>query len=122
MNGIRLLLDTNAVIYLLQGNKNVTDLVNNASIYVSAITVTELLSKQLKTTEEKLINLLIEDVYVVHTNDFIVREGASLRRKEKIKTPDALVAATALFVEAPLVSADKIFKKVEGLSFIELTI
>jgi predicted nucleic acid-binding protein len=41
-----------------------------------------------------------------------------LRAKKKLKLPDAIVAATALYHNLPLVSSDKSFKGVEGLDFI----
>jgi predicted nucleic acid-binding protein len=46
MNGIRLVCDTNPLIYLLDGNQPLAEFLDNKQIYVSVITELELFSKQ----------------------------------------------------------------------------
>jgi len=41
-----------------------------------------------------------------------------LRQKQNIKVPDAIIAATCLFLEVPLVTADKGFKNIYGMELI----
>jgi predicted nucleic acid-binding protein len=41
-----------------------------------------------------------------------------LRRKYSIKLPDAIIAATAIFLNIPLISADKHFEKIAELMFV----
>ena len=40
-----------------------------------------------------------------------------LRRQYTLKLPDAIVAATAIFLGIPLISADKHFEKISELTF-----
>ena len=42
-----------------------------------------------------------------------------LRRNYKLKLPDAIIAATAIFLGIPLISADGHFDKIEDLVFIK---
>jgi predicted nucleic acid-binding protein len=41
-----------------------------------------------------------------------------LRQQIKIKTPDAIIAATSQYLQIPLVTADKGFKNILGLELI----
>jgi predicted nucleic acid-binding protein len=41
-----------------------------------------------------------------------------LRQKQKIKLPDAIVAATSLYLQLPLVTADQGFKGIKGIELI----
>jgi predicted nucleic acid-binding protein len=45
----------------------------------------------------------------------IVAEVITIRRKYRLKTPDAIIAASAVKINVPLVSADKEFRRVHGL-------
>ncbi len=55
MNGIKILADTNAIIYHLAGNEKLEAVLNNNLVYISSITYAELLSKQLSTDEEIIL-------------------------------------------------------------------
>jgi predicted nucleic acid-binding protein len=48
----------------------------------------------------------------------IIEQTISLHRRYRLKTPDAIIAASALHLKIPLVSADAAFKKVIGLRLI----
>lgn len=56
MSGIKVLADTNVIIYHLAGNKDLESFLNNNLIYISGITYAELLSKQLPSNEEIILN------------------------------------------------------------------
>ena len=45
-----------------------------------------------------------------------------LRGKYNLKIPDAIIAASALYLNLPLISADKVFEKVSELQFIKYEI
>jgi len=54
---------------------------------------------------------------VVLLDSHIARIGAQLRREYRLKTPDSIVAATALFPHSTLLTRNiKDFKKVSGLA------
>ena len=92
MNGIKILADTNAIIYHLAGNDKLEAVLNNNLVYISAITYTELLSKQLASNEEIVLKDYLSSLYIIHTNDIICEIAADLRKLYKIKLPDAIIA------------------------------
>jgi predicted nucleic acid-binding protein len=51
-------------------------------------------------------------------NQEIKLETIKIKQKHKIKLPDAIIAATAIYFNMPLVSADKDFSKVSNLQCI----
>ena len=56
---------------------------------------------------------------MVDINREIKDEVIALRRQYNIKLPDAIIAATALYLNMPLFSADGIFHKIQKLKFIK---
>ncbi|HRX01367.1 MAG TPA: type II toxin-antitoxin system VapC family toxin [Cyclobacteriaceae bacterium] len=120
MNGNKILLDTNAFIYFFEGRSTITDLVvNTPEIYFSAISEIELLSATHLTPNEidsiKAFLLLCQRVEL--TTD-IIDQTIMIRRQYRFKVPDAIIAASALHLKIPLVSADTDFQKVTGLTLI----
>ena len=118
MNGIReekYVADTNALIYLLSGNKCMEPF-SSASLLVSVISEMELLSfPEMRKGEEAIIRSYLSACTVLPLNTSVKETAISLRRKYRIKLPDAIVAATAVSYEVPLLTADKGFSKIEEL-------
>jgi predicted nucleic acid-binding protein len=120
MSGTKFLLDTNVIVNHLNGNKNVETLLDGALLYISAITFTELISKKLPQSESIILSDYLQTVHVIHTNDFICKLSAEIRRKSKLKLPDAIIAATSIFLDIPFVSFDSDFDRVNDLQIIKL--
>lgn len=57
----------------------------------------------------------MKEYTTVGINDAIRDQAAWIRRNLKLKLPDAVIAATALHLKAPLITRDKGFQKVAGL-------
>lgn len=55
MNGNKLFLDTNIILYLLNGDKILAELLNNKQLYISVITELELLAFKGITPKEEII-------------------------------------------------------------------
>jgi predicted nucleic acid-binding protein len=55
MSGIKILVDTNVIIYHFAGNDKIEKFLNNKLVYISAITYSELLSKPLSSSEEFIL-------------------------------------------------------------------
>jgi len=74
-SGIKyLLLDTNAVLYLLKGDQLIRSMVEDSPIYLSFISEIELLSyPTLSLTEEALILAFLQDAVVIEYNASIKR-------------------------------------------------
>ena len=115
MNGTDFLADTNAVIYLLSGNNCMKPYLQK-TLTVSVISFMELLSfPGITGDEEKMIRQFLNMRKIIQIDKDIMEKTIQLRRGYKIKLPDAIIAATALIHEIPLISADTGFCKIENL-------
>jgi predicted nucleic acid-binding protein len=113
MNG-KYLLDTNVIISLLQGNLVVAEYIHGADIYLSAITVIELFSKESISIKEKsIIKKIVSAATVLEVLNIEIREIAANYRSQKVikKTPDAIIAATAHFYNLTLITLDNDFER-----------
>ncbi len=86
MNGSDLLADTNILLYILQGNKTIGDLVKGYKIHISFISELELFSfKQISSSEEQAILYLLNYCSLIGWNEKIQKEAIFLRRKNRFK-------------------------------------
>ena len=116
MNGISIVCDTNPLIYLLNGNKDIAQFLDNKQLYLSVITELELFGKQnLSTHDCDLIEALLENCFVIDIEHEIKRIYREIKQKHTIKLPDAIIAATALYLDLPLLTYDKNFVEVTNL-------
>lgn len=101
MTGPRFLLDTNVVIGLVNGPGAARDLVDQNDAppeicAISQISRIELLSfSALSSEEEAQIDSLLSVMTIILLDDRIEREAISLRRRTRLKLPDAIIGATA---------------------------
>ena len=110
----RFLLDTNAVIYLVSGR--LVFPLPDGQYSVSIITEIELLSfSGLSAEEEQKIRELLLLLDRVHLTDAVRDETIRLRRKNRLKLPDAIIAASALTHHAILLTNDQAFSAIDGL-------
>ena len=124
--GIKYIWDTNTVIYYLQqqfppsAEKFMDNLVDEARPVISAITEIELLCwKSATVKDSEVLNSFISDALVVELEQLIKYKAVDIRKKHKIKLPDAIIAATAVVYELILVSRNvSDFKNIEGLQVI----
>lgn len=118
MNGNDILLDTNAIIYFLEGRARVAEYILFAErIYYSVITEIELLSAPHLSDEdsEAIRGFLARCQRVALTSD-VVEQAIHIRRTKGLKTPDAIIAGTALSLDLLLITADRQFKRVTDLN------
>jgi len=87
---------------------------------ISVITEIEALSWVNKdTSKEKIIQEFIQDANTIPLTPAVVYECVALRRRKKIKTPDAIIAATTIVHNLSLVTSDKDFSNIKGLKVID---
>ncbi|MEN9447772.1 MAG: hypothetical protein RJA25_1062 [Bacteroidota bacterium] len=121
MSGIRILCDTNVLIHLLNNNTDVIEFLNGKQVYISAITELEFYRKPILTSKEiKIIDTLIESCYIVDLTQPIKQLVKQLSRKYKLKLPDVIIAASALYSDIPLVTFDNDFSDIEELNLVLL--
>ncbi|GLU50913.1 type II toxin-antitoxin system VapC family toxin [Dyadobacter frigoris] len=119
MSGINILLDTNIALYVLNGDVILEQYLQGKVFYVSFINELELLGyKNITISEETKIELFLEDCAIIDINEGIKEITKQIRRNYALKLPDAIVAATAIFLGVPLLSADKQFGQVSDLTFV----
>jgi len=120
MNGIdNIVIDTNILIFYLRGDQAVESYFSDQIPVISFINELELLSggdflPDELTDIERFLRKQIIISYLPELKNIVVQ----LRAKKKIKLPDAIIAATAIYFKLPLVSSDKGFIGIEGLDFI----
>jgi predicted nucleic acid-binding protein len=116
MNGVSIVSDTNPLIYLLNGSKKAAEYLNDKQVWISAISELELYGKKgLTKAEKNNIDLLIESCFIAELNYGIKNITKILLQKVNIKLPDAIVAATALYLDLPLLTFDSDFTRVPEL-------
>jgi len=119
MNGNKLFLDTNIILYLLNGDETLAELLNGKQLYISVITELELLSyKGLTAKEEKVIKEFVSQCKTIAINSEIKQETINIRKTYNTKLPDSIIMATALYLDLPLITSDVAFKKVTELTLI----
>lgn len=119
MSGNNILLDTNAIIAVLDGHSIAKEIINNNILHISFITELEALSYQkLSASDRNLIQSFLSDCILLELNPEIKKNTIDFRIAYKLKLPDAIIAATANYYQLPLVSADKVFSKVKEIEII----
>ena len=124
--GIKYIWDTNTVIYYLQqqfppsAEKFMDKIVNEARPVISAITEIELLCwKSASEKDLEVLHNFIDDALVIELEQPIKYKTADIRKKHKIKLPDAIISATALVYELSLISRNvSDFKNIDGMQLI----
>jgi predicted nucleic acid-binding protein len=71
-------------------------------------------------SKELIISEFIQDADILALTPAIVARCVAIRRSRKIKTPDAIIAATAIVHNLILITSDNDFNKIEGLQIIDL--
>jgi predicted nucleic acid-binding protein len=119
MSGTKIILDTNTLLFYLQGKLAVKN--DISEIGISIITKIEyLVNPSLGLKDIHLFNSLEEYINVYYLSakeDAIFKETIKIRKKYKLKLPDSIIAATAIVNNATLFSSDDIFTKIFNLKF-----
>jgi len=113
MNGVKYLLDTNFILGLLQSSSTVLAEISARNILTvecaySPITRMELLGfPGITEMEDKLIRARLEKFTIIPLSFEIEDVVIELRRSQKIKLPDAIIAGTAFVNALELLTLDK---------------
>ena len=110
--GKKYLLDTNILIYIEKGisDKKVLAFLTEATIngtIISIMTAIEVLGFNFASlADQQKMELLVADCAVLPLNSLVAQHTIAIRKKHKIKLPDAIIAATALANNCVLVSCN----------------
>ncbi|TAG54150.1 MAG: PIN domain-containing protein [Cytophagales bacterium] len=118
------LIDNNAISNFFSGllTENGLDFISKVldqTPIISVITEIEALSWiNPNKSKELIVKEFIKDATILALTPDIVAQCVNIRRSRKIKTPDAIIAATAIIHNLTLITNDNDFKNIEKLSFI----
>jgi len=105
MNGNSALLDSNIIIYLSKREVPLSFLDQFDEHYISVITYMEVLGYQFRDPkEEEFIREIIEVFRILFIDQKIADMAIEIRRKRRLKLPDAIIAATAKALNLYLVT------------------
>jgi predicted nucleic acid-binding protein len=121
--GINYLWDTNTAIYFLQqqfpinAEKYIDSILQTNIPVISAITEIELLCwKTASENDLKVLNNFIQDATVIELEQEIKSKTAEIRKANKIKLPDSIIAATAIVYNLTIITRNTAdFKNIDGL-------
>jgi len=104
-----ILLDSNIVIYLSQGKLKIDDVFSSNDRYaVSIVTYMEIFSYALTSKDEiEFLQEIFSMLDIIDLNREIAECVIALRKKRKLKLPDAIIVATAKVEDAVLLTNDK---------------
>jgi predicted nucleic acid-binding protein len=118
MNGIDFIADTNFLIALHEGSP-LTEPFLDQTVAISIITEIELLGwPKITELEKRKLKALVSACEVIELRNEIKDLAILLRQKQIIKVPDAIIAATSIYLHLPLVTADRGFKNVKDVEVI----
>jgi|SRR5580698_106070 predicted nucleic acid-binding protein len=114
------ILDTNILIYFFDGNDAAGKLIREVQYNVSSITHIELLSNA-NASRRELITEFLSGTTIIHTNPAICEFAINFRLNYKIKTPDAIIAATAKYLGFTLITADAQLFQIKEIEIIKFS-
>lgn len=116
-NGVNLLLDSNILIYWLTGNVNAAKILSENNIHYSIITEIEVKGHtSLITTEQKIeFQKVLDRFKKVGLTKEIKEFAIEYKIQYNLKTPDAIIAATARYLKVPLITGDKKLLQIDNV-------
>lgn len=115
------LLDSNILIYAAQEENSFLDgWISPATAQVSAISIPEVLGfPGLSAVDEALFEDWFSVLFVHAVTESVLRQASALRRQQRMKLGDSIVAATAMVTASALVTRNvDDFKHIPGLQLI----
>ena len=124
MSGNRYLLDTNAIVALLQKDPSLIKLLQNAEwIGISVISQLEfLVFTGLTEADKQLFQQFVRRVEVIDLssqNSFLIEQIILVRQQYRLKLPDAIIAAMAIQHSAKLMTRDVRLNRVAELTVVD---
>ena len=119
MNACKYLVDTNILIYYLEGEREATDFIKNhfRECGISQINYLEIFSIPLEREEKTIIENFLKLFEVFDINSMITEQAIHNRQSKKIKLADNLIAATAQMHHLTLVTRNvKDFQNLPNLT------
>ena len=109
MNGNRILLDSNIIIYTSQRVLQFEDIAKDDDVlYMPVITNMEVLGYEFEDEgEETIVSQICENIGIIYLNNSIRESVIYYRKKKRIKLPDSIILATASVFNCILITRNK---------------
>ncbi len=116
----KIFLDTNAIIYFLRGIEGFEVIGDYKTFYYSFITEIELLS--IEDEEQRgVISDFLKKGKRIDINNKIITKTIDIRKRKRLKIPDAIIVSSAKIIQADLFTSDEeILRKIDDLRVINL--
>ncbi len=123
---MRYIFDTNTLIYFMDGTLTpkglefVLNALEKEECAISVISKIEVLGFPFPSVlqEQKAVKF-VHSLPILHLTEDVVEKSIELRKSNKPKIADAIIAATAILLDLTLISRnEKDFKNIPGLNFI----
>jgi len=106
MNGSNVLLDSNILIAISKNQDDLNNYLDNYNkVFISIISYIEVLGYDfINKIEEEIILKILQNIETIDLNVEIADIAVKVRKKNKIKLPDSVIYATAVFLNAELMT------------------
>ena len=100
------LIDTNIIIYYLEGEQAAISFLrtHRGKLSISSITWMETLSYPFTAEEEQVVRTFLQEFRLIEISSPVMELSVEIRRKKKMKLPDAIIAASAVHHDLILVT------------------
>ena len=117
MSGASIVIDTNIVVHVFEGNADVLSILAGRSLVVSVLTRMELYAWPKITVERRpRVDSFLDHCRMIGLPRSVQEEAVRLRRLYSIEMVDAIIVATSVVHGMPFVTADKkLFKLKEDV-------
>jgi predicted nucleic acid-binding protein len=114
MRNERIAIDTNIVLYVLGGDKQLAAMLAGRDVVVSAMVRMEAMVYHGKDAAHlDMVARFLQRCWMEEIHRSVQDVAVDLRLRYKLKLPDAIIAATAAHLGIPLITADKSFAKLK---------
>lgn len=119
MNGTKLLLDTDIVVSLFEGDSNLGSLLQNVEAYLSFASEIELLgSKYVNPEDQSWVDTFLEECHIVGIDSGVKELASYIQWHYELNLQEAIVAATSMSLCVPLLSQNAHFQRISELIFV----
>ncbi len=120
MTGFSFIADTNFLIDVHEGREKTLPFLEGTAI-ISSITEIELLGwHKIRQAEQEALKALLDDCIIIELNNEIKEIAIKIRQTSKVKMPDAIIVATSIFMQLPLITSDKRLSTIPDVELILL--
>lgn len=108
MRNDRITIDTNVILYILAGDKGLSTMLKGKEVVASSMVRMKALVYHGKDPAYlDQVNTFLDRCEVEEIHRSIQDMAVDIRLRSKLKIPDAIIAATAIHLGIPLITADK---------------